>query len=1253
MKLHLPTKLRAAVIAAMAFFAVVPAAQAEYDTTAATFANVIKGNSVTIKSNGTNEAAVDAPLKLDPPLSGMRDQAWTMIVSASGFDGKSNIFLKYGNGNFSGGGSNNNNWVDANMSSGFGLMLDNGAIVMATPALTKYSNARTSYDYVLASGVGTPASIDLVLTYTPTSKDSLDIVTGATLTVVSGSVTLSNGEEVAFSKLPTFDSIGFPGSSQQLQIQTTQYQNVLSPNAQTQVTVIVPSEEKNWTLTGLTSLQNLQAADFYSDATGGTHTGLEAADKVYFIGGEGVLFTDEDATFSNEIDTSLTMENPGAAAVIGLGAAANKTLTMEHGDAVLATAQSNGGLKVTGAGTVKMNCNTGSTLSKLTIGSGATLELNEGAHNITLTPGNTSSTSDLTVTNGTLNLYVINGDTVEIGKLTGNGNTSSLSVDGNGTLKATDITTDGDVIVQSPATLKADNVTTDLNAGGHGISLIGDKATMEVTGAVKAHSIQTAGSTLKAGSVTAKRLAEGSNAILMEGKGANAFTAQKLTATADGVTVAGVQDAVITLADDTFSATGATSGTTFKKGSSTIETTATAGKLDMTTDGLTVAGDVTASNVTLSDYDLTSGSTLTVTTGLSASGDSAVAAKNKIDANTLKLSDDATAAADTLEANALTITDNAAAAAKTLTAASATLGGTTTLTNAELKDAIVTATGAGFSSMDAAAATLGNGYTLTGTSTAPAALKVTNLTAQGGSKLSHVAVDSATTITSSGTQKLEDVVFSAGYAGYTSNGTTPIFTVGDTAGLTDVHLTGTVSSASGVALDKIVVNGETIDFSDNPYAPTMVTLLDTAAGVNVPAAYDLNITPFVEAVLIEDGGKLVLQGFNNRENLVEQLSDTKDRTAAIQSMLEAYDKGEMTGEMNEVFKYLGRQYMFGTTPEDLEHSLQVRRSALEAASGSSLANLTDAQRRGIEDVQKNLRNRIVQMGGQEEGILHGWDKGNVQAWAQGDGAFHTLSGGNEASGYDFDIYGATVGANVDLNAHWTVGGALSAEFGSISSKSSDKMEADTESIYVNLFARYQKGHWTHMGIFTIGQDSIDTTRKVVDYTADGSTSGTSFSGYYELGYLIPLDEETRQLIQPIFNVSITSAKVDGFSETGSIGNAGLKYDGQSLFYGSVGIGARYQAVLSQSVYERNTVLELRGQLNQHFGDSTDEATVSFLGGGSPYTVHGAESGDFGVQLGAGLTIPVYNQTTLFGDVDGEFRSKQTDFRANIGVRYEF
>ena len=535
-------------------------------------------------------------------------------------------------------------------------------------------------------------------------------------------------------------------------------------------------------------------------------------------------------------------------------------------------------------------------------------------------------------------------------------------------------------------------------------------------------------------------------------------------------------------------------------------------------------------------------------------------------------------------------------------------------------------------------------------------------------RLSNFRVSGDTIITATGKQYLDAVTFVRGYAGYTqatattyspraATGTSVFVVSGANPGLDSVTVTGTVED-DGLHITRLIINGMGLTFNEGESTPPY-TIFDSGVAeftnealisLSDPDGYLLNIAPFVQASLALNAanGSISLTGQNRTTEIVQELSDAPNRTTVLSNMLSTYRAGGLSDEMLAVFNYAGNINDPSVTMAD-------RQQALSAASGASLVSLTDAQRRGVSDAQKNIRNRVVQMGGRgAEGLLHdGWVSAGLQAWAQADGAYHSLSQKQDVAGYDYSVYGTTIGANVDLTPHWVVGGAFSAEFGSLDGKGSDRLDADINSYYLNAFARYQKGHWTHLGIFTIGFDDIDTSRKVLGYSADGSTDGSSFSGYYELGYLIPLNEEGTQLIQPIVSLSLTAASLSGFTEGGSIGNAGLKYDSQDLVYGNIGVGARYQAVVGSSADGRNSVLELRAQINEHFGDKTDEAELSFVGGGQKMRVKGTDSGSFGVQLGAGLSVPVGVSTTLFTDADAEFVSDYTDVRVNLGLRYDF
>lgn len=683
-----------------------------------------------------------------------------------------------------------------------------------------------------------------------------------------------------------------------------------------------------------------------------------------------------------------------------------------------------------------------------------------------------------------------------------------------------------------------------------------------------------------------------------------------------------------------------------------------ANKVDLTSDELKLTGaskmnvgTLTAASgttVTLSDASSLSTGAATLDT-LSITGGSLANADQDLTAEMLTMSGTGSAlAAKHLEIGVANITTDSSAMVA--------------MEDVVMEDALLTTTGATTSGITGATAgagtlTVGSGYTFTGVTEdgSPAVLDVMAVNLADNVTMQNFAVGADTVVNAAGTQVLDAVSFAGGYNKMSfDGGTTPYIslpadgTLAHGSTLDSVAITGT-ATADTLSADFLTINGEDLYFD---IAGQSYTLLTTGDGVTLDFdAADVdkrqfNIASYTIASLsVENGGReLVIHGREAKEEIMDSLRSTANRAAAMDNLDAAMQAGA-DGQLMNLFNYVGDVY---------HPTLDQRRSALSAASGASLANLSDAQRRGIEDVQKNLRNRIVQMGGHGEGVLRGgWDHADIQAWVQADGAYHTLAQNGDKAGYDTSVYGATAGANLDLNEHWTVGAALSVENGSLKGKGDDRLDADTLSCYVNLFGRYQKGHWTQLGIFTIGMDDVDTSRTVLGMKGDGSTSGTSFSGYYELGYIFSLDDDARRILQPIINVSLTSARIGGFTESGSIGTAGLKYGSNDLFYGNVGIGARYQAVLSQSVYERNTVLELRAQLNEHFGDGTDEADLTFIGGGNQFTAKGAESGDFGVQLGTGLSVPVGVQTTLFGDADAEFRSHQTDFRANIGVRYDF
>ncbi len=462
------------------------------------------------------------------------------------------------------------------------------------------------------------------------------------------------------------------------------------------------------------------------------------------------------------------------------------------------------------------------------------------------------------------------------------------------------------------------------------------------------------------------------------------------------------------------------------------------------------------------------------------------------------------------------------------------------------------------------------------------------------------------------------------------------FTLGDAStGLNNLTLSGEATETT-LTLTGIEVNMRGAGAAESGTI-TLISGSDVTLAEGYSSSFTLNPAVFGELSVDAATGDLVLTLRKDEGLIADQLSDTPNRAATIKALTEQAPAAG--GVMQELLDYV---------QDTGANSLARRRAILSAASGSSVTMLADSQRRGITNTMNSLRNRIIQMGNSPE------HEGEVSyhSWIQAEGAYNNISDDGDAAGYSYSTHGGTVGTNID-SGNFSIGLAVTASYGELSGSGHDNAEGHNDAIYGSLFARYQHGNWIHMGIFSAGFNDMDLTRRVMGYEGEGESKGTSFTGYYEAGYAMVLDDDAEQILQPLFSLTLTSAHVDCHRESGSIGNAGLVRSDEDYFYGSVGIGARYQAVISRDINERLSFFELRAKAVQDFGDDTHEATVRFAGGNSPFTTRGAEVGSFGVQVGAGISLPVGMQTTMFMDVDADFRAKASSVNGSVGLRYEF
>ena len=111
-------------------------------------------------------------------------------------------------------------------------------------------------------------------------------------------------------------------------------------------------------------------------------------------------------------------------------------------------------------------------------------------------------------------------------------------------------------------------------------------------------------------------------------------------------------------------------------------------------------------------------------------------------------------------------------------------------------------------------------------------------------------------------------------------------------------------------------------------------------------------------------------------------------------------------------------------------------------------------------------------------------------------------------------------------------------------------------------------------------------------------------------------------------------------------------DEQHLDTVTMGLGARYAATVGQRTMNRACAFEARALAKYDLGDRQTDTTVGFIGQAARANIESAEYGAFGLELGAGIAVPV-GPGSVFADGSVELRSDYTNFNAAAGYRIQF
>ncbi len=466
--------------------------------------------------------------------------------------------------------------------------------------------------------------------------------------------------------------------------------------------------------------------------------------------------------------------------------------------------------------------------------------------------------------------------------------------------------------------------------------------------------------------------------------------------------------------------------------------------------------------------------------------------------------------------------------------------------------------------------------------------------------------------------------------------------------LTAQRLDAGITSLNFVMDSRLLANatGEnvllTLTDPDADYVDIQLTLNGNAANERIAAegskhAYSL--------IWDEAQSAVILHAVTNPDYVLEKYSGATGNAAVGAQMLNAAFAGvdpQSSAAGSDLAKLLD-----AVDADALSHD------GLAGAAGSSIASLGMALSGDVERQLRAIRNRTTTMGVNQSHAHPGLPY--VNAWVNAEGNHAELDAEAQYPGYTLSSWGGTVGMDADLSKHLTVGLALTAMYGDFSTDGPDRMEGDLDTYYLSLFGRYTRSAWTHTFVAAVGMMDSTTERTVShaegSYTNHGDTDGTAFGFLYELGRVFALNDKRTACLQPVFNVAYRHVAVGGYHETG--GNATLAAGDQTLDTVTFGLGARVQAEVGENLYNRASLFEARVLARLDAGDRCSAVDVAMLHAPAAGTVESAEVGAIGVEIGAGLTIPIGTDGAFFFDASAELRSGYSNFNGTLGYRINF
>lgn len=327
----------------------------------------------------------------------------------------------------------------------------------------------------------------------------------------------------------------------------------------------------------------------------------------------------------------------------------------------------------------------------------------------------------------------------------------------------------------------------------------------------------------------------------------------------------------------------------------------------------------------------------------------------------------------------------------------------------------------------------------------------------------------------------------------------------------------------------------------------------------------------------------------------------------------------------------------------------------EQAKAKSTSEKADTQ--AVEDNKQDVAQEDKDTQRDEECIDDNKVKRIRGVWAQLLGSEITQNDRHNVPGYRADVLGAVIGRDVLIGTHFTLGIAGGYQHSNVTSRNSSGSNLDIERYQGTLYGRYDLDCPIYMlAALTAAANSYDTNRHIlvppyagtpIVNIAHSKFTGWEANAYFETGY-IWRNGNFRAIPKAMLMYSHFSFET--FIEHDAFGlDLNVKYDSMDAL--PVGAGIQFDYI---NEFEKVYVIP-EIHLNA-FTDSVNdrqEATGQMTGGGYAFLSTGAVPASGSIEVGAGLAVHSYKNTSFTIQYDYTARSDYHRHSAFIKLRHEW